>query len=56
MKKIKLKEMLKFLYNNIKTQKTSEGQKIIVNVTPENYPVFIKLFPLKYNVVLKNFI
>ena len=52
MKKIKLKEMFKFLYNNIKTQKTSEGQKIIVNVTPENYPVFIKLFPLKYNVVL----
>ena len=52
MKKIKLKEMFKFLYNNIKTQKTSEGQKITVNVTPENYPVFIKLFPLKYNVVL----
>lgn len=52
MKKIKLKEMFKFLYNNIKTQKTSEGQKIIVNVTLENYPVFIKLFPLKYNVVL----
>lgn len=52
MKKIKLKEMLKFSYNNIETQKTSEGEKITVNVTPENYPIFIKLFPLKYNVVL----
>lgn len=52
MKKIKLKEMLKFSYNNIETQKTSEGEKITVNVTPENYPVFIKFFPLKYNVVL----
>lgn len=52
MKKIKLKEMLKFSYNNIETQKTSEGEKITVNVTPENYPIFIKLFPLKYDVVL----
>lgn len=52
MKKIKLKEMFKFFFNNIKTLKTSEGEKITVNVTPENYPIFIKLFPLKYNVVL----
>lgn len=43
MKKIKLKEMLKFSYNNIETQKNSKGEKITVNVTPENYPVFIKL-------------
>ena len=52
MKKIKLREKFNFLYNNVKTEKTLEGKKITVNVTPENYPIFIQLFPLKYNVVL----
>ena len=52
MKKIKLKEKFDFLCKNVKSQKTDEGEKFTVSVTPKNYPVFIKLFPLKYNVVL----
>lgn len=52
MKKIKLKEKFDFLHKNIKVQKTDEGEKFTVNVTPQNYPIFIKLFPLKYDVVL----
>lgn len=52
MKKIKLKEKFDFFHKNVKIQKTDEGEKFTVNVTPQNYPVFIKLFPLKYDVVL----
>lgn len=52
MKKIKLKEKFDFLYKNVESQKTDEGEKFTVSVTPENYPIFIKLFPLKYDVVL----
>lgn len=52
MKKIKLKEKFDFFHKNVKIQKTDEGKKFTVNVTPQNYPVFIKLFPLKYDVVL----
>lgn len=51
MKKIKLKEKFDFFHKNVKIQKTDEGEKFTVNVTPQNYPIFIKLFPLKYNVV-----
>ena len=51
MKKIKLKEKFTFFHKNVKIQKTDEGEKFTVNVTPQNYPIFIKLFPLKYNVV-----
>lgn len=52
MKKIKLKEKFDFLYKNVESQKTDEGEKFTVSVTPKNYPIFIKLFPLKYDVVL----
>ena len=52
MKKIKLKEKFDFLNKNVKIQKTDEGEKFTVNVTPKHYPIFIKLFPLKYDVVL----
>lgn len=52
MKKIKLKEKFDFFHKNVKIQKIDEGEKFTVSVTPENYPVFIKLFPLKYDVVL----
>lgn len=52
MKKIKLKEKFDFFHKNVKIQKTDEGEKFTVNVTPQNYPIFIKLFPLKYDVVL----
>ena len=52
MKKIKLKEKFDFLNKNVKSQKTDEGEKFTVSVTPKNYLIFIKLFPLKYDVVL----
>ena len=52
MKKIKLKEKFDFLYKNVESQKTDEGEKFTVSITPKNYPIFIKLFPLKYDVVL----
>ena len=52
MKKIKLKEKFDFWYKNVGIQKTDEGEKITVSVTPKNYPIFIKLFPLKYDVIL----
>lgn len=52
MKKIKLKEKFDFFHKNVKVQKTDEGEKFTVSITPENYPIFIKFFPLKYNVVL----
>ena len=52
MKKIKLKEKFDFLHKNVESQKTDEGEKFTVSVTPKNYSIFIKLFPLKYDVVL----
>ena len=52
MKKIKLKEKFDFWYKNVEIQKTDEGEKFTVSVTPKNYLIFIKLFPLKYDVVL----
>ncbi len=52
MKKIKLKEKFDFFHKNVKIQKNDEGEKFTVSVTPKNYPVFTKLFSLKYDVVL----
>ena len=52
MKKIKLKEKFDFWHKNVEVQKTDEGEKFMVSVTPKNYPVFMKLFPLKYDVLL----